>query len=315
MKKWPSFSQWPPVDFLLRYLPSHLVHDIFFCSLTLFSSPILPFLPNVFSISSSLSPYPPNQGQNPGSGPGPGSSSTPGLGPVTHYYPPQVFQNTTNPINNGNNSITSNKNSNSNNIGAAMNNSTVGQNTASTMDKNIIQNNNFVGSGMSNNTPLLPVTNSWLQQQQPFPSQSIPSSATPSSVGSGTLVGSGVSPHPLTIEGKNPPIMGMGSAPVSGNYMNQSSSPSVRPHGKTLERPVPSVYEWLRWISRPRSLNLNDHIYFSLSQFSYHPFCLLPINPSIHPSSSLSWSPSLLFAHETGRYDTAGKTDEWVTQT
>ena len=165
-----------------------------------------------------------------------------------------------------------------------MNNSTVGQNTASTMDKNIIQNNNFVGSGMSNNTPLLPVTNSWLQQQQPFPSQSIPSSATPSSAGSGTLVGSGVSPHPLTIEGKNPPIMGMGSAPVSGNYMNQSSSPSVRPHGKTLERPVPSVYEWLRWISRPRSLNLNDHIYFSLSQFSYHPFCLLPINPSIHPS-------------------------------
>ena len=150
-----------------------------------------------------------------------------------------------------------------------MNNSTVGQNTASTMDKNIIQNNNFVGSGMSNNTPLLPVTNSWLQQQQPFPSQSIPSSATPSCAGSGALVGSGVSPHHLTIEGKNPPIMGMGSAPVSGNYMNQSSSPSVRPHGKTFERSVTSVYEWLRCLSHHRSLNLNDHIYFSLSQLSY----------------------------------------------
>ena len=209
-------------------------------------------LPCLFTVSSSLSPYPPSQGQNSGPGPGPGlvsgSSSTPGLGPVTHYYPPQVFQNTNNPINNGGNIINSN-NSSSSISGVVTRNSTVGQNTALTMNKNIVQNNNFVGSNMSSNTPLLPVTNSWLQQQPPFPSQSVPSSAIPSGAGSGILAGggTGMSPHPLTMEGKTP----LGSTLISANYMNQSSSPSIRPHGKPLEHLITSAYEQLKHSSHP----------------------------------------------------------------
>ena len=201
--------------------------------------------------------------------------------------------------NNNNNNIGSSSSSSSNNSGANSNPALGLNPNTSIPNKSFIPNNNlnssaYIGGRMNDNSPLLPATNTWLQQQPPpFPSsssssQSIPSSTAHPSAGMGRGMGSGVSSHP-SMEDKNSAALRLGSTPNPAPYTILGNSPSSRPHGTCHDvifspfHPVnDSNYLYIHKLFRPLSFLLVISPYLSSS--------FLAISPDLS-SSFLTISP------------------------